>query len=156
MMVRQKFITEEGLKKLKEELYFLKHVKRREIAQRIREAQELGDLSENAEYSSAKEEQATTDTRIFEIEDTLRNVTVVSKTDSVGDVVEVGTTVTVKDEDGKKSTYMITGSNEADPSAGKISNESPMGSSFLGKKAGDKVQVKTPKKFIHFEIVSIS
>ncbi|OGY81728.1 MAG: transcription elongation factor GreA [Candidatus Kerfeldbacteria bacterium RIFCSPHIGHO2_12_FULL_48_17] len=155
MTPKQKFITQAGLDKLKEELEYLKHTKRREVAQRIRDAQELGDLSENAEYTAAKEEQANTDRRIMELEDIIRSVTVIKKASRVEDV-HIGTTVEVENTEGQKFSYTITGSNEADPSAGMISNESPLGQKFLGKKVGEQVEVTTPKNVLTFKILNIS
>lgn len=153
-MEKSTYITEDGLKKLKAEVTYLKSEKRLQIAARIAEAKEHGDLSENAEYSEAKDEQAFNDGRILELEELLRNVKVI-KTSSGGDVVAVGTTFTAEAPDGKKLSYTIVGSNESDPSAGRISNESPLGQSFLGKKVGESVEVQVPAGAITFKIVSI-
>lgn len=136
------YLSEEALAKLKLELNELKTNKRQEIAVRLEHAKSLGDLSENAEYQETKEEQALVEQRIAELEERVRDAVVMAKptrTDTVG----IGSTVRVK-ADGREETYMIVGSEEADPAAGKISNESPLGKAFLGKKVGEKMEVRTP------------
>jgi transcription elongation factor GreA len=145
-------ISQEGYEKLKQELEFLTKTKRREIAERIQSAKDLGDLSENAEYSDAKDAQAFNEGRIGEIEMLLKTVTVVES----GGAKEVGmgSTVTVK-TDGKNRTYTIVSFNEVDPISGKISNESPLGKAFLHKRKGDKIKVTTPKHILEYEIVDI-
>ncbi len=147
------FITKEGLAKLKTELAELKNTKRSEIAERIQTAKELGDLSENAEYVEAKNEQAFVEGRIMEIETILRNATVIEKTSNNG-VVEVGSRIKIMENQDERE-YMIVGSNEADPKEGKISNESPLGQAFLGKKKGDIVEIELPKGTKRIEIVAI-
>ncbi len=147
------FITKDGLAKLKEELTTLKNTKRSEIAERIQAAKELGDLSENAEYVEAKNEQAFVEGRIMEIESILRNATVIKKTNSNG-IVQVGSRIKIRDESEERE-YLIVGSNEADPTAGKISNESPLGQAFLGKKKGDIVDIELPKGTKRIEITAI-
>lgn len=138
----QTVLTPEGHQRAKQELDELKNVKRKEIAGRIQDAKELGDLSENAEYAEAKNEQSFVEGRIVELENLLKTAVVVdSPTDST--VVRVGSTVTVKGKN-QAATYTIVGSNEADPSAGKISNESPLGKAFIGKRTGDSITVTTP------------
>jgi transcription elongation factor GreA len=154
MIAEQTFITPEGLAKLKEELNHLKTVKRQEVAKRIQEAKELGDLSENAEYSDAKTEQAFTEGRIQEIEAVIRDAKIIEK-DTSSSVVQIGSRILVK-EDGDEKEFNIVGSNEADPIKGFISNESPMGKAFLGRKIGDKVSIEVPKGIVNFEIVEIS
>ncbi|MCK4592141.1 transcription elongation factor GreA [Candidatus Parcubacteria bacterium] len=151
-MVKQ-FITEEGLKKLKEELNYLKTEKRQEISRRIQAAKELGDLSENAEYSEAKEQQALNEGKIAEMEETLKNAQTIDN-DHNSNIVSVGSTITIKNE-GKKRTYTIVGSNEANPSEGKISNETPLAISFLGHKVSEKVEVETPKGKVEYKIIKI-
>ena len=152
-MVKQ-FITEEGLEKLKKELNYLKTEKRQEISRRIQAAKELGDLSENAEYSEAKEQQALNEGKIAEMEETLKNAqTIDNNHDS--NIVSIGSTVTIKNGE-KKRTYTIVGSNEANPSEGKISNETPLAKSFLGHKVNDKVKVETPKGKVEYLILDIS
>ncbi len=147
------FITKEGLAKLKTELAELKNTKRSEIAERIQTAKELGDLSENAEYVEAKNEQAFVEGRIMEIETILRNATVIEKTSNNG-IVEVGSRIKIMENQDERE-YMIVGSNEADPKEGKISNESPLGQAFLGKKKGDIVEIELPKGTKRIEIVAI-
>lgn len=154
-MVKQTFITKEGLEKIKKELEGLKNVKRKEIAERIQEAKELGDLSENAEYAEAKNEQAFTEGRILEIESLLKQVTVIKERKKSAGVVEVGSKIKIKDDKETKE-YVIVGSNEADPNQGRISNLSPLGQAFLGKKIGDIIEIKVPQGIKRFEIVAIS
>lgn len=151
-MGEQQIISEEGFQKLEEELKCLSTAKRREIADRIEKAKELGDLSENAEYADAKEAQAFNEGRIAEITSLLKNLTVVKSTH--GSEVGMGSKVTVE-ADGQKKEYVIVSFNEADPLAGKVSNESPLGEAFVGKKVGDKVVVHTPKGEIHYTIKKI-
>lgn len=146
-------ISAEGYQKLEEELQQLTTTKRREIADRIEKAKELGDLSENAEYADAKEAQAFNEGRISEITALLKNLTVV-KAHSRSEV-GMGSEVVVE-MDGAKKTYTIVSFNEADPLAGKISNESPLGVAFVGKKVGDTVVVHTPKGDSTCKIVKIS
>ncbi len=150
----KQFITMEGLEKLKEELSYLKITKRQDIAKRIQAAKELGDLSENAEYSEAKEQQALNEVKIAEMEETLKNAEMIDDRHSKSDLVQIGSTIKVKN--GKAERVLtIVGSNEADPSEGKISNESPLAMSFLGHKAGDNIEVETPKGKVEYEIVEV-
>ncbi len=139
---RGTYLTKEGLIKLQDELKVLKTEKRKEIADRIQQAKELGDLSENAEYVEAKTEQAFIEGRILELENLIRNAIVVEGKPGTEEV-QIGSTLTVK-TGGKSFSYSIVGSNEADPASGKISNESPLGSAFLGKRKGDTVSIDTP------------
>ena len=150
----KQFVTEEGLKKLKEELSYLKTVKRQEIARRIQAAKDLGDLSENAEYSEAKEQQALNEARVVELEETLKNIETIDNNHG-SSTVRVGSTITVKNGKAER-TFTIVGSKEANPSEGKISNESPLASSFLGHKVSDKIQVETPKGKVTYSIVNIA
>ena len=136
-------ISQQGYDKLKEELDNLTNVKRREIAGRIQKAKEMGDLSENAEYSEAKDAQAFNDGRIAEITQIIKNLTIVENGGSKNEV-GMGSSVTVKTANGTKQ-YTIVSFNEADPVNGKISNESPLGKAFLERKRGDKITVTTPK-----------
>ncbi|MFH1781023.1 MAG: transcription elongation factor GreA [Patescibacteria group bacterium] len=152
---KQTYITEEGLNKLKEELDILKNTKRKEIANRIKEAKELGDLSENAEYQEAKEEQSFVENRVLELESIIRNVNLIKKDKKANDVV-VGSTIEVEKDGGNKFTYTIVGSSEADPTKGLISNESPIGMAFLGKKVGEETQVEAPSGAIKFKVLKIS
>lgn len=152
-MTDQQIISEEGYHKLQEELHYLTTAKRREIADRIEKAKELGDLSENAEYSDAKEAQAFNEGRVSELTSLIKNVTVVN---SLGkDIVGMGSHVSVE-VDGQKKDFTIVSFNEADPLAGKISNESPLGLAFDGKKVGDTVIVHTPKGDTKYKITKIS
>lgn len=146
-------ISQEGYDKLKKELAERINIKRLEIASRIEAAKELGDLSENAEYAEAKDEQAFNDGRVGELTALLKNVTVVQ---SNGDKnkVSMGSRVTAMAE-GKTKEFTIVSFNEANPSEGKISNESPLGVAFLGKKKGDKAMVNTPRGQVIYKILDI-
>ena len=141
-MTTKQFVTAEGLEKLTAELHQLKTEKRKELANRIQEAKELGDLSENAEYQEAKNEQSFVEGRIAEIEETLKNVEIINHTNS--GIVQIGSTITVSML-GVEQTFTIVGSNEANPQGGRISNASPFGQAFLGRKVSDVVTVKTPR-----------
>ena len=154
-MSDQTFITQDGLVKLKEELSHLKNTRRKEVANRIQQAKEFGDLSENAEYADAKDEQAFVEGRIIEVEKMINNATIIKEHHN-GDGVEVGNSIKIKDEEtGDMKEYEITGSQEADPVAGKISNESPLGKAFLGKKVDEVVEVKLPKGIVKYKIIKI-
>ena len=145
-MTRQAVITPEGLEKLKEEIEHLTTAKRREVAERIKEARDFGDIAENAEYDDAKNEQAMLEKQIAELEEKLRSATVIDKTAVSTEAVSVGTTVHVKDQKTDKSAkYMIVGSSEANPAEHKLSNESPVGKALIGKKRGDLVSVPVPR-----------
>lgn len=148
-----KFITEEGLKKIKEELEYRKITVRQDIANAIKEAKEQGDLSENAEYSEAKRQQAENEARVAELEFMLKDSTVVSY-DKTSASVQMGSRVKVK-FNGSEMEFQIVGSNEADPAELKISNESPMGKAFMGKEKGDKVIVKTPAGEVEYRILDV-
>ena len=144
-MAKDVILTPEGLEKLKIEHEELTTTKRREVAERIKDAREYGDISENSEYDDAKNEQAMLESRIASIEEKLRSATVVDASELTTDVVAVGSQVKVKDgETGKSVTYTIVGSAEGDPAEKKLSNESPVGRALLGKKAKDKVTVPLP------------
>ena len=149
-----RYLTPTGLKKLEEELKGLQQ-KLKAVSQRIKEAVEMGDLSENAEYHDAKDEQGFIFGRISEIKAVLKNSEVINKKQSDQDVVNVGSTIEVKSDKIKK-TFTIVGAEEANPSQGLISNESPFGNAFLGHKKGDKVEVEAPSGIKTFKIVSIS
>jgi transcription elongation factor GreA len=145
-MPKDVILTREGLDKLKEELNYLSNDKRREVAERIKEAREFGDISENSEYDDAKNEQAMLEAKIAQIEEKLRAATVVDSSGLGTDEVRVGSTVHVKDEKtGKSVKYTIVGSAEANPSEGKLSNESPVGKALLGHKRGETVSVPVPR-----------
>jgi transcription elongation factor GreA len=145
-MARDTVLTAEGYEKLKTEIEHLRTTKRREVAERIKEAREFGDISENAEYDHAKNEQAMLEARIAQLEDKLRNATVIDQKQIESGVVGVGTRVNVKDQkSGQSMAFHIVGSAEADPSENKLSNESPVGSALLGHKRGDVVTVQVPR-----------
>jgi transcription elongation factor GreA len=144
-MPKDVILTPEGLVSLKAELEHMSTVRRREVAARIKEAREFGDISENAEYDDAKNEQAMLESRIATLEDKLRSATVIDATELDNEVVRVGTVVHVTDGDGGKFRYMIVGSAEARPGDLKLSNESPVGKALIGRKKGDTVTFTTPK-----------
>ncbi|HRY82941.1 MAG TPA: transcription elongation factor GreA [Candidatus Moranbacteria bacterium] len=148
-----KFITEEGLKKIKEELENRKITIRQSIANAIKEAKEQGDLSENAEYSEAKRQQAENEARIAELEFMLKESTVVKYNKASGGV-QIGSRVKVK-LNGEELEFQIVGSNEANPGEFKISNESPMGKAFMGHVKGDKVEVQAPGGKMKYEILDV-
>lgn len=151
--MQKQYLTQERLDELKAELEALKSSKRLEVANRLKQAKEYGDLSENSEYAEAREEQANVEGRIFELEELLKNVEIITKL-SGGSTVEVGSTVIVKKGD-KTAKYNIVGSYEANPMEGRISDESPLGKAFLGKKIGDVVNVTTPGGTAKYEILKI-
>jgi len=148
------YVTQDGLKKLEDELEHLRTVKRQEVAQRLHEAMEDGELIENAEYEAAKNEQAFVEGRILELEHMLAQAQVIEPGKSTG-VVGIGSTVVIQ-EDGKNSeTYTIVGAAEANPREGLISNESPLGQALLDHRAGDEVEVRAPAGTLRFRIVKI-
>ena len=156
MAETKKILTYEGLQRLEEELHDLKVNKRKEIAQKIKEAREQGDLSENAEYDAAKDEQRDIEARIEEIDKILRNAEVVVEDEVDVDVINIGCRVKIYDLEYKEELiYKIVGSTEANSLKGKISNESPLGSALLGKKVGDIVDVETHGDVIQYEILEI-
>ena len=152
---KETILTPEGLRKLEEELEFLKTVKRKEVAERIKQSKEFGDLMENSEYEDAKNEQAFIEGRILTVEGMLRNAKVINDHDVRSDVVTVGSTVHLADEAGEELTYTIVGSPEADPRRDRISNESPVGRALLGKRRGETVTVKAPAGTIRYTIRAI-
>ena len=150
---KKNILTYEGLKALEDELHNLKVNRRREVAQKIKEAREQGDLSENAEYDAAKEEQRDIELRIEEIDKILKNAEVVVDEDVDASVINVGCTVIIKDlEFNEEMEYKIVGSTEANSLQGKISNESPVGKALLGAQKGEVVEVETPAGIIKYEI----
>lgn len=157
MSQSKKFImTYEGIKKLEEELEYLKTVKRKEITEKIKVALGYGDLSENSEYDEAKNDQAFTEGRIIQLENMLKNAVVVDENEIPKDKVSVGSIVKVMDyEFDEEVEYTIVGSAEADPMNFKISNESPVGSALIGKKVGDVVEVAVPSGLSKFEVLEI-
>lgn len=158
MSEQKKFVmTYEGVKKLENELEYLKTVKRKEITEKIKVALGYGDLSENSEYDEAKNEQAFTEGRIIQLENMLKNAEVVDEAEVPSDVVSVGSRVKVKDYDfDEEVIYTIVGSAEADPMEFKISNESPVGSGLIGKKVGEIVEISVPDGVSKYEILEIS
>ncbi|NLP27683.1 MAG: transcription elongation factor GreA [Clostridia bacterium] len=154
--VKKYVMTYEGVKKLEEELEFLKTVKRKEITEKIKVALGYGDLSENSEYDEAKNEQAFVEGRIITLENMLRNASIVDESEIPSDVVSVGSKVKVKDfEFDEEVEYTIVGSAEADPMSYKISNESPVGKALIGKREGETVEVAVPGGMSKFQILEI-
>jgi transcription elongation factor GreA len=154
-MPKDVILTPEGLTNLKAELEQLSTIRRREVAARIKEAREFGDISENAEYDDAKNEQSMLEARIAQLEEKLRSATVIEPSDLGTDVVRVGSVVHVKDETGKSSKYTIVGSAEASPAEMKLSNESPVGKALLGHKRGEEVIFATPRGERRLKITKI-
>lgn len=149
-------MTQAGKEKLEHELEQLKTVKRKEVVERIKIARSFGDLSENSEYDSAKEEQAFVEGRITTLENMIRNAKIIQEDELSTDAVSLGRTVTfVELPDGDEESYTIVGSAEADPFEGKISNDSPIAKSLMGKKVGDEVNVQTPGGEMNVRITSI-
>lgn len=149
------YMTEEGKEKIEQELHVLKTEKRKEVVERIKTARDFGDLSENSEYDSAKEEQAFVETRIVQLEKMIRNAVIIEN-DNNEDIVNLGKKVTfIELPDGEEESYTIVGSAEADPFEGKISNDSPMAKSLLGQEKGTQVLVPTPGGEIKVKIVDI-
>ena len=145
-MPRDVILTPEGLEELKAKIEHLSTERRREVAERIKEAREFGDIAENSEYDDAKNEQAMLEKQIADLEDKLRSAQVIDKKSITNEVVSVGTTVHVKDEkSGKSQKFSIVGSAEANPAEGKLSNESPVGKALIGKKRNEIVSVPVPK-----------
>jgi transcription elongation factor GreA len=154
--VKEVILTPEGYEKLKKEIEDLSTVKRREVAERIRVAREFGDIAENAEYDDAKNEQMLLEHRIATLEERLRDARVISNKDIAKDVVSVGSKVKLRDVAAKETIeYHIVGSAEADPSANKLSNESPVGKAIMGHKKGETVEVAAPRGTLKFKILEI-
>jgi transcription elongation factor GreA len=154
--LKEVILTPEGYEKLKEEIDYLSNDRRREIAERIRIAREFGDIAENAEYDSAKNEQAHLEARIALLEERLANARVVTKKEIKSGEVSIGTKVRLRDVKANKTVeYHIVGSAEADPSANKLSNESPVGKAIMGRKKGDTVEVAAPRGKLTFKIMDI-
>jgi len=152
----QELLTPEGYKKLQEELAYLTEHRRKEVADRIRQAREFGDLSENSEYDDAKNEQYLLERRISEIQRRLRNARVVERSASNGGAVELGSRVTIRAVgEGKERTFEIVGANESDPTSGKLSHASPVGRAVLKRRPGERVVVSTPRGSTEYEIVSV-
>lgn len=156
----QTLITKEGLKKLKEELDTLKTARRQEVAQRLKEAISYGDLSENSEYEEAKNEQAFVEGRILELEAKIKNAKIISekKSDAKSKEIDIGSTVVLQNKTegtDEPERYTIVGSTEADPLDQKISNESPIGRSLLGRHKGDLVEIQSPSGIIKYEVLQV-
>ncbi|MCX6745202.1 MAG: transcription elongation factor GreA [Candidatus Parcubacteria bacterium] len=150
----KKYLTKEGLEKITAELHHLKTVRRREISDKIEEAVKLGDISENAEYHEAKDEQGMNEAKIRELEEVFNNAELIANGLGTKKCVSVGCTIEVKIDSTTKK-YTIVGPSEANPSQGLISNESPIGQAFLGKKIGESVEVEAPAGLIKYKVLSI-
>ncbi len=148
------YLSKDGLEQIRQELEELVNVRRAEVAARIHEAKEHGDISENAEYEDAKNEQAFVEGRIQTLEALIKNATIIDEHHST-DHVQIGSTVKVESDDGEES-FTIVGSTEAKPAEGRISNESPVGRALLGKKKGEKVLVRVPAGDFTYKVVGIS
>ena len=156
MSRKEVILTEDGLKQLQDEVSYLSNVKREEVAERIRQAREFGDISENSEYDDAKNEQALLEHRISLLQEKLRRSRVIKDSEIDTDRVSVGSTVTLRDKDaGEIRIYTLVGSAEADPTKAKLSNESPVGQAILGKRVGDVVTVPVPVGSLNYEILAI-
>lgn len=153
--MNEKYLTPEGAAKLRAELQELIDVKRPEIAARLREAIQMGDLSENADYIMAKEDQAFLEGRILELTQLLSSATIIAAEASASGLVRVGSRVTVQESGQDPETFLVVGAKEADPRQGKISNESPIGRALLGKRVGDSIKVETPAGAIKMKIVKL-
>lgn len=150
----KEYLTKERLEEFKQELDVLKNQKRNEVAQRLKQAKEYGDLSENSEYAEAREEQGNVESRIFELEELLKNAVTIEKGGDNSGTVRVGSTVTIK-KGAKVSIYTIVGMYEAKPEEGRISDDSPLGKAFINRKAGDVIDVSTPVGTAKYEIVKV-
>ena len=156
-MAKQTLLTDEGLKNYEQELEYLKTVKRKDVAEKIKVALSFGDLSENSEYDEAKNDQAMLEARIAQIESILKNAKIIDESELTNEHIHVGSLVKIHDcEFDEDFEYQIIGANEADPFNGKLSDESPVGSALLGHKAGDTVVVDTPEGEVKFIILEIS
>ncbi|WP_166245661.1 transcription elongation factor GreA [Paenibacillus turpanensis] len=156
MVEKEVILTQDGLKKLEEELEYLKSVKRREVAERIKVAIGYGDISENSEYEDAKNEQAFVEGRVITLEKMLRNARIINNDEVDTETVGIGSTVILEDLEFKDELeYTIVGTAESDPLQNKISNESPVGKAILGKKKGSTVDVSVPAGIIQYKIVDI-
>jgi transcription elongation factor GreA len=151
----QQYLTAEGAERLRKELKELKGPARTELAKRLRSAIEMGDLSENADYHAAKEQQAFLEGKIQELEYLLKFAIIVEDTGEKREVVGLGAKVTVQEEDSPPETFHLVGAKEADPRSGRISNESPIGVSLMGKREGEEVTAKTPGGEVHLKILKI-
>ncbi|NLC11165.1 MAG: transcription elongation factor GreA [Firmicutes bacterium] len=156
MSAQEIFLTQSGLKKIEKELNYLKSVKRREVASQIKTAISFGDISENSEYEDAKNEQAFIEGRIITLEKMLRNARLIEDEEIDTNIVGIGSTVTLMNlDDGKELNFTIVSSAESDPSASKISYESPVGKNIIGKTVGDIVEVQVPAGLVKYKIMNI-
>lgn len=156
-MAKQNLLTDEGLKTYEQELEYLKTVKRKEVAEKIKVALSFGDLSENSEYDEAKNDQAILEARILQIEDILKNATIIDESELNNELIHIGSVVKLRDcEFDEEIEYQIIGSNEANPFEGKLSDESPVGAALIGHRVGDTVDVDTPNGNIKFVVLEIS
>ena len=155
-MSKEQLYTPEGYQKLIDELNYLTQVRREEIKKDIAEARSFGDLSENAEYDAARNEQAKTEARIKELEELIRNAKVIDEAEVDTSIISIGSTVKIKDANGKIAEYSIVGSNEADPIMFKISDQSPIGRNLIGARAGSKVTIEVPAGKVVFDILEVS
>ena len=155
---QQTLVTREGLKKLKDELEHAENVKRREVAQRLKEAISFGDLSENSEYEDAKNEQALTEGRISELKRMIKTAKIIVEKKSSGKTVKIGSTVTIQNltDHDEPETYTIVGSTETDPTAAKISNESPIGAAIMDRQQSEELEIETPAGKMKYKIVKVS
>jgi len=155
-MSEQTFLTREGLKKLEEELNFLRTVRRAQVAERLHNAQEDGELIENAEYEDAKNEQAFLEGKILSLEAMLSSAVIIAENDGSNGLVNLGSKVTIKEAGGAKpESYQLVGAAEANPKDGRVSNESPLGRALLGRRVGDDIKVNAPAGTITFRVVAI-
>lgn len=156
LLEKEVLLSSEGLKKVEQELEHLKSVRRREVAERIKQAREFGDISENSEYEDAKNEQAFIEGRILTLEKMLRNAKIIEDAASDPEVVTIGSSVQVRDLDENETyEYVIVGSTEADPAQNRISNESPVGKTLIGSHVGQVVAVAVPAGTLRFEVLGV-
>ncbi len=157
MNEKEILLTKEGLQKLEDELDELKTVHRKEVNERIRQAKEFGDISENAEYEDAKQEQAFVEGRVLELESKIRNARIIDETDFVADAVHLGATVKVKEvKSGASHEFTMVGSTESDPRNNRLSNESPLGKALMGQKKGATIDVTTPRGMVQYKVEAIN
>ncbi len=154
-MTEAHYLTNDGLQRLQAELNYLKTTARDQLAKRLRTAIQQGDLSENADYIAAKEEQGFLEGRIMELEQIIRNVVIIDENQRNRDVVDIGASVTIQEGNFPVETYQLVGPQEADPANGRISHESPIGKAMIGKRSGDEFLVSTPNGTVHFKIIKI-
>ena len=154
-MANETYLTADGAKRFREELNNLKGPLREHLSIRLRAAIQQGDLSENADYTSAKEEQAFLEGRILDLETILKNVIIIDEMKKNGEVVEIGSTITVQEEEGEPESYTLVGPQEANPINGKISFESPIGQALMNHHKGEIIRIETPQGFIKLKIIDI-